>query len=30
MQLRDGWLGKFGDMQRESLRALRTIVETRG
>ena len=30
MKLREGWLGKFGDMQQSSLRALRTIVETRG
>jgi DNA-binding transcriptional ArsR family regulator len=27
MKLRDGWLARFGDMQRDSLRALRRRVE---
>ncbi len=26
-QMRDGWLAKFGDMQRDSLKALRAKVE---
>lgn len=26
-QVRDGWLGKFGDMQQVSLRTLRALVE---
>ncbi len=26
-QLRDGWLAKFGDMQRDSLKALRATIE---
>lgn len=27
-QLRDGWLAKFGDMQRDSLKALRAKIES--
>ena len=26
-RMREGWLGKFGDMQRDSLKALRKIAE---
>jgi hypothetical protein len=27
MKMRDGWLARFGDMQRNSLKALRRKVE---
>jgi len=27
--MRDGWLGKFGDMQRDSLKALRAKIESK-